>query len=104
MRVGAAEQRDGPPGHRNNTKVRKMSGAPRLNVAMIGHGFMGHAHSQGWRVAPRFFDLQAEPTMGVVVGRNAETVAEDASRWGWAEHATDWRSVIERDDIDIVDI
>ena len=40
-----------------------------LNVAMIGHGFMGAAHSQGWRVAPRFFDLDAEPVMELVVGR-----------------------------------
>ncbi|MCU1577884.1 MAG: dehydrogenase [Rhodoglobus sp.] len=81
-----------------------MADAPRLKVAMIGHGFMGHAHSQGWRVAPRFFDLAANPTMDVVVGRNAETVAADAARWGWAETTTDWREVIARDDIDIVDI
>ena len=42
-----------------------------LRVAMIGHGFMGAAHSQGWRVAPRFFDLPREPEMTVVVGRDA---------------------------------
>jgi predicted dehydrogenase len=76
----------------------------RLRVAMIGHGFMGAAHSQGWRVAPRFFDLPAEPEMAVVTGRNAEKTAADAARWGWQESTTDWRSVVERDDIDIVDI
>ena len=71
---------------------------------MIGHGFMGAAHSQGWRVAPRFFDLERTPEMTVVVGRDKERVDAAAATWGWAESATDWRSVIARDDIDIVDI
>lgn len=75
-----------------------------LRVAMIGYGFMGAAHSQGWRTAPQVFGLAAEVQMAVVVGRNAEAVADAASRWGWAESATDWREVIARDDIDIVDI
>ena len=77
---------------------------PPLRVAMIGHGFMGAAHSQAFRVTPRFFDLPAEPVMQVLVGRNPETTAASAARWGWAETATDWREVIARDDIDLVDI
>jgi predicted dehydrogenase len=81
-----------------------MSDKRRLKVAMIGYGFMGAAHSQGWRVAPRFFDLDAQPDMQVLVGRNAEAVSDAAGKWGWAETATDWRDVIARDDIDIVDI
>ncbi len=75
-----------------------------LRVALIGHGFMGAAHSQGWRVAPRFFELPLTPTMEVVVGRDASAVAAAAARWGWRESATDWREVIARDDIDVVDI
>ncbi|WP_026851327.1 Gfo/Idh/MocA family protein [Glaciibacter superstes] len=71
---------------------------------MVGHGFMGAAHSQGWRVAPRFFDLPARPEMSVLVGRRADAVAAAADKWGWAETATDWRAVLDRDDIDIVDI
>ena len=71
---------------------------------MIGHGFMGAAHSQGWRVAPRFFDLAAQPEMSVLVGRNAAGAAAAAHKWGWTESATDWRSVIERSDIDVIDI
>lgn len=71
---------------------------------MIGHGFMGAAHSQGWRVAPRFFDLPLEPEMSVLVGRNRTTAEASALKWGWAEVATDWREVIARDDIDLVDI
>lgn len=71
---------------------------------MIGHGFMGAAHSQGWRVAPRFFDLPLEPVLQVVVGRDAAGTAAAADKWGWAESSTDWREVIARDDIDVVDI
>ncbi|WP_179492371.1 Gfo/Idh/MocA family protein [Microbacterium immunditiarum] len=71
---------------------------------MIGHGFMGAAHSVGWRQAPAVFDLPADVEMTVVVGRNADAVAEAAAHWGWAESATDWREVVARDDIDIVDI
>ncbi len=78
--------------------------ASGLRVAMIGHGFMGAAHSQGWRVAPRFFDLPLQPRMAVVVGRNAAATAEAAEKWGWDEAATDWREVVVRDDIDVVDI
>ncbi len=75
-----------------------------LRVAMIGYGFMGAAHSVGWRQAPRMFALPADVEMTVVVGRNADAVAAAAGRWGWAESATDWREVVARDDIDIVDI
>ncbi len=75
-----------------------------LRVALIGYGFMGAAHSVGWRQAPRMFDLPDDVELAVLVGRNAEAVADAAERWGWAESATDWREVIARDDIDIVDI
>ncbi|KRF09537.1 dehydrogenase [Arthrobacter sp. Soil782] len=71
---------------------------------MIGHGFMGAAHSQGWRVAPRFHDLPAGPEMTLLVGRNARGVEESARKWGWEETATDWRAAIARDDIDVIDI
>ncbi|MHC3000518.1 dehydrogenase [Microbacterium sp. HJ5] len=71
---------------------------------MIGYGFMGAAHSVGWRQAPRMFPLPDEVEMSVIVGRNAEAVADAATRWGWHESASDWREVIARDDIDVVDI
>ncbi len=79
-------------------------GTPRLRVGMVGYGFMGAAHSQGWRVAPRFFDLPATPSMDVLVGRHADAVAAAAAKWGWAETATDWRTLLDRDDIDVIDI
>ncbi|MEV8214327.1 Gfo/Idh/MocA family oxidoreductase [Leifsonia sp. NPDC077715] len=77
---------------------------PRLRVAMIGYGFMGAAHSQGWRTAPRFFDLPAEPVMDVIVGRDAARVENARRRFGWQRAATDWREVVADPDIDIVDI
>lgn len=76
----------------------------RLRVAMIGYGFMGAAHSQGWRVAPRFFDLPATPEMTLLVGRNGGAVASAAAKWGWSETASDWREAVARDDIDLIDI
>ena len=75
-----------------------------LRVAMIGAGFMGAAHSQGWRVAPRFFDLPREPQMALLVARDAERTRAAARAWGWQDTSTDWREAIARDDIDVVDI
>ncbi|WP_105566236.1 Gfo/Idh/MocA family protein [Microbacterium halophytorum] len=76
----------------------------KLRVALIGYGFMGAAHSQAWRTAPRVFDLPKDIEMAVIVGRNEEAVAAAAEKWGWQEAATDWRDVVARDDIDVVDI
>lgn len=75
-----------------------------LRVAMIGYGFMGAAHSQGWRVAPRFFDFARPVEMAVLVGRDAGRAGEAARKWGWQETTSDWRSILDRDDVDIVDI
>ena len=76
----------------------------KLNVAIIGHNFMGKAHAHAWRTAPRFFELDAEPVLKVAVGRNQESLEAYAANWGWAETASDWRAVVARDDIDVVDI
>ncbi|HEU5035537.1 MAG TPA: Gfo/Idh/MocA family oxidoreductase [Nocardioides sp.] len=75
-----------------------------LRVAMVGHAFMGNAHSQAWRTAPHFFDLPLRPEMAVLVGHDAGRAAEAATRLGWAESSADWREVIARDDVDLVDI
>ena len=77
---------------------------PRLGVAMIGYAFMGRAHSHAWRTAPRFFDLPMAPEMAVLVGRSAAAAAAAADQLGWREVETDWRRVLERDDVDLVDI
>jgi predicted dehydrogenase len=80
------------------------SNTPPLRVAMIGYAFMGAAHSQAWRTAGHVAELPLRPEMTVVVGRHADSVAAAADRLGWQESATDWRQVIERPDIDLVDI
>ena len=80
------------------------SARPTLRVAMVGHAFMGAAHSQAWRTAPHFFDLPLVPEMAVLGGRDPERTAAAAARLGWAETETDWRRIVERDDIDLVDI
>ena len=74
-----------------------------LGVAAIGYAFMGKAHSNAWRNVASFFNVPAFEQK-VLVGRDAAQVADAAAKYGWAESATDWRSVIERDDIDIVDV
>jgi predicted dehydrogenase len=80
------------------------TGKPPLRIGMVGYAFMGAAHSQGWRTAGRVFDLPMSPDMAVICGRDADAVRAAADRHGWAEAETDWRALVERDDIDLVDI
>ncbi len=77
---------------------------PKLNIALLGHRFMGRAHSNAWRQVTRFFDPPFEPVLKVVCGRDEADLATFADRWGWEETETDWRKIIERDDIDAIDI
>lgn len=75
-----------------------------LNIAIIGYQFMGKAHSNAWKQAALFFDLPAELNLKVACGRNEIAVTQFAQKWGWEEVETDWQKVVERDDIDIIDI
>lgn len=75
-----------------------------LNVAMIGYKFMGKAHSNAWRQAPRFFKLKANPVLKVICGRHLPGATQAAMEYGWEEASDHWQSVITRRDIDIVDI
>jgi predicted dehydrogenase len=77
---------------------------PSLGVGLIGYAFMGAAHSHAWRTAPRFFDLPLHPQLTVLAGRNATAVADAAQRLGWSDTETDWRRVIERNDVALVDV
>ena len=74
-----------------------------LNVAMIGTQFMGKAHSNAWRKADMFFDLPARPVMKVLCGRSKEGL-QVADKWGWKETSQNWKEVVNRPDIDIIDI
>ena len=75
-----------------------------LGVAVIGYSFMGKAHSNAWRNVGAFYPDVPPVRQQVLVGRDAAAVKAAADRYGWAESATDWRAVVERDDVDIVDI
>jgi predicted dehydrogenase len=75
-----------------------------LSVGMAGYAFMGAAHSQAWRTAPRFFDLPLRVRMAAVAGRDEAKVAEAASRLGWESTETSWQALVARDDIDLVDV
>lgn len=76
----------------------------RVGVALIGHRFMGRAHSNAWRQVGPFFDGPAEPALRVLCGRDCAETEAAAGRLGWAESATDWRAVVERADVDVVDV
>ncbi|NPD05577.1 Gfo/Idh/MocA family oxidoreductase [Nocardioides sp. zg-1308] len=71
---------------------------------MVGYAFMGAAHSQAWRSAPRFFDLPIRPRMRALAGRDAGRVAAAADRLGWESTETSWKALVARDDIDLVDV
>ncbi|MGW0895150.1 Gfo/Idh/MocA family protein [Saccharopolyspora sp. NPDC002578] len=75
-----------------------------LGVALVGHAFMGVVHSQAWRTVGRVFDLPARPEMVVLCGRRKDAVHQDAARHGWREASDDWKSVLLRDDVHVVDI
>lgn len=77
---------------------------PALRVGMAGYAFMGAAHSHAWRTAHRFFDLPLTPELTAIAGRNRSAVEHAAQRMGWGSVETDWRALIERDDIDLIDI
>ncbi|SNX65088.1 predicted dehydrogenase [Streptomyces sp. TLI_55] len=80
------------------------AGKPPLRVGMVGYAFMGAAHSQGWRTAGRVFDLPRQPVLSAICGRDPDAVRAAADRHGWAAAETDWRALIARDDVDLVDI
>ncbi|HLX42653.1 MAG TPA: Gfo/Idh/MocA family oxidoreductase [Bryobacteraceae bacterium] len=75
-----------------------------LNVGLVGYGFMGRTHSNAFLQAGRFFDLPFQPVLQAVCARNPERLAAFAENWGYASAETDWRRLIERKDIDLIDI
>ena len=75
-----------------------------LGVAVIGYSFMGKAHSHAWRSVRAFFPDVPPERQAVLVGRDPDGVAAAAAAYGWEAAATDWRAVLERDDVDLVDV
>src|ERR1700681_2601497 len=75
-----------------------------LNVGVVGYGLMGRAHSNAFLQAPRFFDVPYQPVLKAVCARNAERVRGFAESWGYQSVETDWRVLVQRSDIDRIDI
>src|ERR671924_504405 len=76
----------------------------KLNIGLVGYGFMGRTHSNAFRQAPRFFDLPYEPVLKAICARNPDRAQKFASTWGYESVENDWRRLVDRKDIDLIDI
>ncbi len=76
----------------------------KLNIGLIGYGFMGKAHSNAYRQANRFFELEYEPVLKAACARDEEKLRAFCKAAGWESYETDWRKLVERPDIDLIDI
>jgi len=81
-----------------------MARQKKLNVALIGQGFMGRTHSNAWGQVGRFFDPPRKPVMHTVFGQAEENPQAFADNWGWARASTDWKALVRSDEIDLVDV
>ena len=75
-----------------------------FNIGIIGYKFMGRAHSNAWKKAPLFFDLPRNIVLKAACGRHEASLKTFAGKWGWEETETDWKKLVARKDIDIIDI
>ena len=76
----------------------------KLRIGLIGYGFMGRAHSNAYRKVNQFFSLKTTPVLQAACARDGAKLKAFADNWGWQSRETDWRKLVERDDIDVVDI
>src|SRR5436190_10159972 len=75
-----------------------------LRIGIIGYGFMGRTHSNAFKQVSQFFDLEYRPVLKAVCARDAGKAKAFAQQWGYESVETDWRKLVERDDIDVIDI
>src|SRR3954447_6178252 len=75
-----------------------------LRIGLIGYGFMGRTHSNAFRKVSNFFDLEYRPVLKAICARDEAKAKDFADRWGWESVESDWRKLIDRDDIDLIDI
>ena len=75
-----------------------------LNVGVLGYGFMGRAHSNAYRKVNQFFPLEHQPVLKACFARKEDKIRDFAQNWGYESYETDWRKLLERDDIDLIDI
>jgi predicted dehydrogenase len=76
----------------------------KINIGMVGYKFMGKAHSHAYKDVGMFFDLDADVVMKAICGRDEQGVKDAAEKFGWDSYETDWRKLVARNDIDIIDV
>ena len=76
----------------------------KINVGLVGYGFMGRTHSNAFGKVNQFFDLAYEPVLKAVCGREHDNVKGFAEQWDYQSFETDWRKLVSRPDVDLVDI
>ena len=76
----------------------------KLNIGMVGYGFMGRTHSNAFRKVSNFFDNEHQPVLKAICGRNEANTRAFADKWGYESIETDWKKLVERKDIDVIDI
>ena len=81
-----------------------MAAKKPLNIGLVGYGFMGRTHSNGYKRVGDFFDLEYRPVLKAVCGRDEGAARAFADRWGYESVETDWRTLVARKDIDAIDI
>src|SRR6516165_11175809 len=87
--------------NRNSRHTRHMK---KLNIGLVGCGFMGRAHSNAYLSVSQFFDLKYQPVLKAVAARDPDKVKQFAHKWGYESHYSDWRKLIEDPSIELVDI
>ena len=78
--------------------------AKELRVGMLGYGFMGRAHSNAYKRLNDFFNVEHRPVLKVACARKEDKLKSFAENWGYERTETDWRKVVEADDVDLIDI
>src|ERR1700733_10336547 len=76
----------------------------KLNIGMVGYGFMGRTHSNAFAQVNRFFDVPYQPVLRTICARNPARAQAFADKWGYASFETDWRKLIDSPEIDLIDI
>src|ERR1700722_6029480 len=81
-----------------------MSAKTPVNIGLVGCGFMGRTHSNAFAKVNQFFELDARPVLKAACARNPATAEAVARKWGFESFETDWRALVRRPDIDLIDI
>src|SRR6201994_1527960 len=76
----------------------------KLNVGLVGGGFMGRTHSNAFGKVNNFFDLDYKPVLKAICGRDQKNARAFAAKWGYQSVESDWRKLVARKDIDLIDI